>query len=251
MRSNYPSWMIVLRTIDRKAELMDVLNRLYVWFVGTRRNLKNQMVLENKAWWQVLGLIPNTLSFIRLFWGMWIVIVELPPALYDGSQPVVFLGMAMTLSTEVAVKLLIVFVTDLLDGMAARHLGSKTRFGEILDTLVDKIVFVWGLCVIVVSGHLWFGWWTFGIMAFREVIVAVMRPFVKSMYDYEMGVDLLGKIKFGFQCAAVIAIVWISTRGPISDIVTMVALALTVASLVRYAWKAWLARREFFVTSAV
>lgn len=228
---------------------MDALNWLYVWFVGTRRNLKDQMVLENKGWWQVLGLIPNTLSFIRLFWGMWIVIVELPPALYDGGQPVVFLGIATTLSTEVAVKLFIVFVTDLLDGMAARLLGSKTRFGEILDTLVDKIVFVWGLCVIVGSGLLWLGWWTFGIMAFREVIVAVMRPFVKSAYDYDMGVDLLGKVKFGFQCAAVITIVWITTRGIISDVVTMVALTLTVASLIRYAWKAWLARRGYLVTS--
>lgn len=86
-------------------------------------------------------------------------------------------------------------------------------------------------------------------MAFREVIVAVMRPFVKSAYDYDMGVDLLGKVKFGFQCAAVITIVWITTRGIISDVVTMVALTLTVASLIRYAWKAWLARRGYLVTS--
>ncbi len=84
----------------------------------------------------------NLLSFFRL-------LLSVPMA--------VFLVNGMT--TAVVVCFALAYISDLLDGVAARKLGQITETGKIIDPLADKVFVGTAALVLILNGTvpLWFG----------------------------------------------------------------------------------------------
>lgn len=82
--------------------------------------------------------IPNLLSFIRLL-----------------GVPYFFWLIAIDQNYGIAIIILFVSgFTDWLDGYAARKLNQRTRLGELLDPLVDRLYVVAALLALVMAGEL-------------------------------------------------------------------------------------------------
>lgn len=84
--------------------------------------------------------LPNTITAIRMI----------------ASVPifVAVLNQAWTLALGLFVTAL---MTDFLDGLAAKKLNAKSKFGEQLDPLADSSLVVAGMVGLSVTGHL--AWW--------------------------------------------------------------------------------------------
>ncbi len=148
--------------------------------------------------------VPNILTFMRL------------------GLTVVFLAMILyspyvahrSLLLDVAFVLFVVAgLTDIVDGVVARRYNASTRFGRMIDPLVDKIL-VGGafVCFAVIGVPKLFGWgpvtlavihWTVAtILVVREAYVTVLRHMAEAR-----GVDFAavaaGKIKMFLQSFAI------------------------------------------------
>ncbi len=148
--------------------------------------------------------VPNILTFMRL--GLTIVFLAM--ILYS---PYVA---HRSLLLDVAFVLFVVAgLTDIVDGVVARRYNASTRFGRMIDPLVDKIL-VGGafVCFAVIGVPKLFGWgpvtlavihWTVaGILVVREAYVTVLRHLAEAR-----GVDFAavaaGKIKMFLQSFAI------------------------------------------------
>ena len=104
--------------------------------------------------------IPNGVTLFRLLLGL-----AAAGLVYAVGSPYRF---------EVAAYMLTVAsVMDLFDGFLARRLGSVTRFGAVLDPLVDKIVANVFFFVLVDLGV--FKWWFVGLALVRDFAVQAGR----------------------------------------------------------------------------
>lgn len=65
-------------------------------------------------------------------------------------------------------------VSDLLDGTLARRYGT-TRSGAFLDPLADKVLVLGGVGVMCWEQRFWAGWFAFGLIALREVVISYFR----------------------------------------------------------------------------
>ena len=87
-----------------------------------------------------------------------------------------------TLTGQTAAVLLFVAasVSDYYDGVLARRMGARSRLGQFLDPLADKIL------VLGVFGMLAFlepqvvPWWAVGVIALRDVVVTAIRTWAES-----------------------------------------------------------------------
>lgn len=139
-------------------------------------------------------------------------------------------------------------VTDLVDGILARHFGETTEFGIFLDPLADKI-----LVLSALFGFVWLDivpLWMVIVVAIRDVIATVLR--VWSLSDGKLlRPSRLAKwktfVQMGFVTATLIVVTvaqwqpsriaiaaqWILDRGIITWAMGIVV-ALTVSSVGGY-----------------
>lgn len=105
------------------------------------------------------------------------------------------------------VFLTIAVASDAIDGALAKARGQKSRLGEVLDPLADKLLVV---TVLIVDGRL-SGWSHFPL----EFIIAAValegaltagRP-IKSWLGKSNGANRWGKMKMWFQSAAIFCLV--------------------------------------------
>ena len=138
--------------------------------------------------------------------------------------------------------------TDWLDGYLARSRNEITDFGKFMDPLADKILVAAALISLVELGQL--PTWVVLIILAREFIVSGVRMMAASK-GVVIAASMLGKFKTVFQ---MIAIVMFTTKGShmigdfsealadklwvVSWIVMLIALGLTIASMVDYLVKA-------------
>jgi len=133
-------------------------------------------------------------------------------------------------------------LSDLADGYIARKRKLVTDFGKFADPIADKLLVTASMVVLVGKGH----------MAAWAVVAFITREFIISAYRLAaaskgvvIAADKLGKYKTLAQAVAVpmltllkpagnSAINWGAFGEAASDIVTYVALALSVASCVNY-----------------
>lgn len=98
-------------------------------------------------------------------------------------------------------------VSDFLDGYVARATGQITPLGRILDPFVDKLL-VCGAMVFLCSmprTREFLPPWIVVVVLLREFFVTGLRGIVEFQGS-TFPADLFGKIKMGFQCFAVAAI---------------------------------------------
>ncbi len=140
-------------------------------------------------------------------------------------------------SKYIAVLIFIVAsLTDLLDGKIARKYGLVTNFGKFMDPLADKLLVCAALICLVSCGML--SAWMVIVVISREFIISGFR-LVASDNGVVIAANYWGKFKTTFQMLMIIVLL-LDLGGVfdlIGQILTWVALILTVVSLVDYVIK--------------
>jgi len=148
--------------------------------------------------------VPNMLTFMRL--GLTIIFLAM--ILYSprvANLPV-FLDVAFVL-------FVVAGLTDIVDGIVARRYNASTKFGRMIDPLVDKILvggafvcfaiigvptlFAWGPVTLAVI-H----WAVAGILIVREASVTVLRHLAEAR-GINFAAVAAGKIKMFLQSFAI------------------------------------------------
>ena len=131
---------------------------------------------------------------------------------------------------------IIASLTDLFDGKIARKYNLVTNFGKFMDPLADKLLVCSAMICLIEKGSL--ASWIVIIIVAREFIISGFR-LVASDNGIVIAASYWGKFKTTFQMLMIIVL--IIDLGGIFDtigvILTWVALALTIISLVDYVMK--------------
>ncbi len=157
----------------------------------------------------MLRLIPNILTFGRLVLTLiFLVMILLAPPYYaDGEKP--FPGFL-----DVAFILFVVAgLTDIVDGIAARRLNVTSKFGRMVDPLVDKILVCGAFsCFAIIGQPKLFGlgpvplavihWSVLGILVAREAYVTALRHIAEAR-GVNFAATVSGKIKMFLQTFAI------------------------------------------------
>lgn len=129
---------------------------------------------------------------------------------------------------------IIASLTDLLDGKIARKYNLVTNFGKFMDPLADKLLVCSALICLVSNGKL--PAWIVIIIISREFIISGFR-LIASDNGIVIAAGYWGKFKTTFQMLMVIVLI-LDIGTPFFDmlglVLTYVALALTIISLVDY-----------------
>ena len=151
-------------------------------------------------------------------------------------------------SVVAAVIFVLISGTDWLDGYLARSRGEVTDFGKFMDPLADKILIAAALIALVELGSL--PTWVVLVILAREFIVSGVRM-MAAAEGVVIAASVLGKFKTVFQMIAIVLftikdshmvgsfgeamsdVLWV-----VSWFVMLVAIGLTVASMVDYLVKA-------------
>jgi CDP-diacylglycerol--glycerol-3-phosphate 3-phosphatidyltransferase len=137
-------------------------------------------------------------------------------------------------SKYIAVAIFIVAsLTDLLDGKIARKYNLVTNFGKFMDPLADKLLVCAALICLVSTGML--SAWIVIVIISREFIISGFR-LVASDNGVVIAASYWGKFKTTFQMLMIIVL--LLNFGGIFDLIgqilTWIALILTIVSLVDY-----------------
>lgn len=143
---------------------------------------------------------------------------------------------------------LIVFVvaglTDLLDGLAARHSGQKTTLGAMLDPVADKVLLT--ACFIALTwGHdlpVSLPVWLTVTTLSRDAIILMSVAIVNLTYGRRIFYpSLLGKLTTASQIVTVGVVLLLNALDrptPAMEYVFRLTLVLTVASALHYVYLA-------------
>ena len=165
--------------------------------------------------------LPNKLTVLRVLmipFFVWFTLVDLVP----GYSKYIAVGIFIVAS-----------LTDLLDGKIARKYNLVTNFGKFMDPLADKLLVCAALICLVAMNRLTA--WIVIVIISREFIISGFR-LVASDNGVVIAASYWGKWKTTFQMLMIIVLL-LDLGGAfdlIGQILTWVALILTVVSLVDY-----------------
>lgn len=127
--------------------------------------------------------IPNLISFARIaLLGVF-----------------VWLLFGPDLRVAATIVMMIVGVTDFLDGYAARHLHRVTTLGKVLDPVADRLVLVTGVISIAAYGAV--PWWLAVVVLVREIAVSAAVLVLAALGAERIDVLWVGKAgTFGLLC---------------------------------------------------
>jgi CDP-diacylglycerol--glycerol-3-phosphate 3-phosphatidyltransferase len=157
----------------------------------------------------MLRLIPNILTFGRLVLTIVFLVMILlaPPCYANGEVPFPgFLDVAF-------IVFIVAGLTDIVDGIAARRFNVASKFGRMVDPLVDKILVCGAFtCFAVIGEPKLFGlgpvalavihWSVLGILVAREAYVTVLRH-VAEARGVNFAATASGKVKMFLQTFAI------------------------------------------------
>ena len=165
--------------------------------------------------------LPNKLTILRIIMIPFFVLFML----LDG-------GANQTYRYIAAVIFIVASFTDLLDGKIARKYNLVTNFGKFMDPLADKLLVCSGLICFVGLGAL--PAWFVIIIISREFIISGFR-LVASDNGVVIAASYWGKFKTVSQMImSVLLIVNIPALSILTAIFSVIALVLTVVSLIDY-----------------
>ena len=120
-------------------------------------------------------------------------------------------------------------LTDLFDGKIARKYNLVTNFGKFMDPLADKLLVCSALICLIELGQLP-AWVVIFIISGFRLVAADNGVVIAASY--------WGKFKTTFQMTAVILLIFnIPALTLVTNIVVVIAVALTIISLVDYVAK--------------
>ena len=131
--------------------------------------------------------------------------------------------------------------TDLVDGLLARALDQRSRFGALFDPIADKLLILTALCVGMVLGviPLWFGIIVIArdaVLAFGAVALLVLAPGRLSPDDWKP--SRIGKTAVAIQNVSVLSAVGASYLASVwmyVELIMIPAAVLTVIAGLQYA----------------
>ncbi len=133
---------------------------------------------------------------------------------------------------------LIIFVaaslTDMLDGKIARKYNLVTNFGKFMDPLADKLLVCSAMICLVALDRL--AAWIVIVIVAREFIISGFR-LIASDNNIVIAASMWGKFKTVFQMVMIILLIlnWqFMIFQILAMVVTYIALALTIVSLIDY-----------------
>ena len=133
-----------------------------------------------------------------------------------------------------AVVFVIASATDALDGWLARRRSMVTAFGKLMDPLADKLLITAALVSLVALYRL--DAWVAMVIIAREFAVTGLRMLAVEQ-GHVISASVWGKLKTISQIALVLALIPPSAPATLGTVLTVVAVALTIASGVEYFWK--------------
>jgi CDP-diacylglycerol--glycerol-3-phosphate 3-phosphatidyltransferase len=152
----------------------------------------------------MIRFVPNILTVARLVLS----IVVLAMILYapDAVHRTKYLDVVFVL-------FVIAGLTDIIDGKIARKYNASTKFGRMLDPLVDKVLICGGfICFAVIGWPTLFSlshatneiiiWLVAGIITLREIIMTVVRHIAESR-GINFAATPAGKLKMFVQSFAI------------------------------------------------
>jgi CDP-diacylglycerol--glycerol-3-phosphate 3-phosphatidyltransferase/cardiolipin synthase len=141
-------------------------------------------------------------------------------------------------------------ITDSLDGYLARRLGQTSRLGAFLDPVADTLIVATALVLLVSKDPRWFIVLTAAVIIGREIAISALREWMAELgARRKVAVSVLGKYKTIFQVVGLAMMLyrWDLWRVPIYKLgvlLTVLAAALTLVSMVGYLRAAWPELRE-------
>ena len=144
-------------------------------------------------------------------------------------------GNNYTMRIVANVLFIIASLTDLFDGKIARKYNMVTNFGKFLDPLADKLLVCSALICLIELGQL--AAWVVIVIISREFIISGFR-LVAADNGVVIAASYWGKFKTTFQMIAVILLIFdIPALRMVANITVVIAVALTIISLVDYVAK--------------
>ena len=144
-------------------------------------------------------------------------------------------GNNYTMRIVANVLFIIASLTDLFDGKIARKYNMVTNFGKFMDPLADKLLVCSALICLIELGQL--AAWVVIIIISREFIISGFR-LVAADNGVVIAASYWGKFKTTFQMIAVILLIFdIPALRLVANITVVIAVALTIISLVDYVAK--------------
>ncbi len=166
--------------------------------------------------------LPNKLTLFRVILIPFFVVVIMTGCFGEASKWV-----ALTI-------FIVASLTDLLDGKIARKYNLVTTFGKFADPLADKMLVISAMICLVELGLI--RAWIVVIIVAREFIISGFR-IIAAEKNVVIAASYWGKFKTTFQMIMVIMLIADINNSiwkTISTVVTYIALALTVISLIDY-----------------
>ena len=168
--------------------------------------------------------LPNKLTIIRVC----LIPFFVAALLFDH-------GNNYTMRIVANVLFIVASLTDLFDGKIARKYNLVTNFGKFMDPLADKLLVCSALICLIELGQL--PAWVVIIIISREFIISGFR-LVAADNGVVIAASYWGKFKTTFQMAADILMIFnIPALTLVTNIVVVIAVALTIISLVDYVAK--------------
>jgi CDP-diacylglycerol--glycerol-3-phosphate 3-phosphatidyltransferase len=131
--------------------------------------------------------VPNVITSVRLVLAL-LIFVLIPLQQYLAALAVFILAAS----------------TDWVDGYWARRFNQITQLGRIFDPFVDKIIICGTFILLGAETGSGVYAWMAVIVVGREMLVTAIRSFIEQKGG-DFSASWSGKLKMGFQCAAVIA----------------------------------------------
>lgn len=168
--------------------------------------------------------LPNKLTVMRVI----LIPFFVAALLYDN-------GSSQTMRIVANVIFIAASLTDLFDGKIARKYNLVTNFGKFMDPLADKLLVCSALICLIQLGQL--PAWVVIIIISREFIISGFR-LVAADNGIVIAASYWGKFKTTFQMIAVILMIFnIPALATVTMIMLVIAVVLTVISLVDYVAK--------------
>ena len=119
--------------------------------------------------------VPNAVSFIRL--------LGIP----------LFLWLLLAREAEVLAfaVLVVAGATDWIDGFLARKLDQRSRIGELLDPLADRLYIAATIIGLALRGFI--PWWLVALIAARDVLLLFSIPSLRKLHIPALPVTYVGK----------------------------------------------------------
>ena len=168
--------------------------------------------------------LPNKLTIIRVC----LIPFFVAALLFDH-------GNNYTMRIVANVLFIVASLTDLFDGKIARKYNLVTNFGKFMDPLADKLLVCSALICLIALDRI--PAWIVIVIISREFIISGFR-LIAADNGVVIAASYWGKFKTTFQMAAVILMIFnIPALTLVTNIVVVIAVALTIISLVDYVAK--------------